>query len=84
MWLLLAIVYFTSRLDMSPVENMSTGALSSAIQDIIISTGYSTKRISFDLRSSLVTAVQDTSEAVADLEADETAEDHQDQLVTAQ
>ena len=33
-WLLLAIDYFTSRLDVSPLENMSTGALSRAIQDI--------------------------------------------------
>ena len=65
---------------------MSTGALSSAIQDIITSTGYSTKRISIDPGSSLVTAVEDTSEAVADLEGqdDDPAEDHQDKLVTAQ
>ena len=86
MWLLLAIDYYTSRLDVSPLEDMSTGALYSAIQDIITSTGYSTKRISIDPGSSLVTAVEDTSEAVADLEgqADDPAEDHQDQLVTAQ
>ena len=86
MWLLLAIDYFTSRLDVSPLEDMSTGALSSAIQDIITSTGYSTKQISIDPGSSLVMAVEDTSEAVADLEGqdDDTAEDHQDQLVTAQ
>ena len=86
MWLLLAIDYFTSRLDVSPLEDMSTGALSSAIQDIITSTGYSTRRISIDPGSSLITAVEDTSEAVADLQdqADDPAEDHQDQLVTAQ
>ena len=86
MWLLLAIHYFTSRLDVSPLEDMTTGALSTAIQDIITSTGYSTKRISIDPGSSLVTAVEDTSEAVADLEGqdDDPAEDHQDQLVTAQ
>ena len=86
MWLLLAIDYFTSRLDVSPLEDMSTGALSSAIQDIITSTGYSTKHISFDPGSSLVTAVEDTSEAVADLQgqADDPATDHQDHLVTAQ
>ena len=85
MWLLLAIDYFTSRLDVSPLEDMSTGALSSAIQDIITSTGYSTKRISIDPGSSLVTALEDTSEVVADLQdqGDDPAEDHQDQLVTA-
>ena len=53
-WLILAIDYFTSRLDVSPLENMSTGTLPSAIQDIITSTGYSTKRISIDPGSSLV------------------------------
>ena len=85
-WLLLAIDYFTSRLDVSPLENMTTGSLSSAIQDIISSTGYSTKRISIDPGSSLVTAVEDTSKAVADLggQDDGPAGDQQDQIVTAQ
>ena len=68
MWLILAINYFTSRLDVSPLEDMTTGALSSAIQDIITSTGYSTRRISIDPGSSLVTAIEDTSGAVADLQ----------------
>ena len=78
-WLLLAIDYFTSRLDVSPLEDMSTGALSSAIQDVITSTGYSTRRISIDPGSSIITAVEDTNEAVADLQdqADDPAEDHQ-------
>ena len=58
MWLLLAIDYFTSRLDVSPLEDMTTGALSTAIQDVITSTGYSTRRISIDPGSSLVTAVK--------------------------
>ena len=64
---------------------MTTGSLSSAIQDIISSTGYSTKRISIDPGSSLVTAVEDTSRAVADLagQEDDPARDHQDQIVTA-
>jgi hypothetical protein len=64
---------------------MSTGSLSSAIQDIISSTGYSTKRISIDPGSSLVTAVENTSKAVADLagQEDGPARDHQDQIVTA-
>ena len=86
MWLLLAIDYFTSRLDVSPLEDITTGALSSAIQDVITSTGYSTRRISIDPGSSLITAVEDSSEAVADLQdqADDQAEDHQNQLVTAQ
>ena len=43
MWLLLAIDYFTSRLEVSPLEDMTTGALSSAIQDILTSTRWSTR-----------------------------------------
>ena len=71
---------------MSPLEDMTTGALCSAIQDVITSTGHSTRRISIDPGSSLITAVEDTSEAVADMQdqADDQAEDHQDQPVTAQ
>ena len=86
MWLLLAIDHFTSRLDVSPLEDMTTGALSSAIQDVITSTGYSKRRISIDPGSSLITSVEDTSEAVAALQDqdDDQAEDHQDQPVTAQ
>ena len=82
MWLLLAIDYFTSRLDVSPLEDMTTGALSSTIQDIITSIGYSARRISIDPGSSLVTAVEDTSGEVANLQ--DLADDHQDPTITAQ
>ena len=82
MWLLLAIDYFTSRLEFLPLEDMTTEALSSAIQDIITSTGWSTRRIPIDPGSSLVTTVEDTSGAVADLQ--DQADDHQDPTVTAQ
>ena len=68
MWILLAVDYFTSGLEVSPLEDMTTGALSSAIQDIITTTGWATRRISIDPGSSLIPAVQDTSGAVADLE----------------
>ena len=90
MWLLLAIDYLTSRLDVSPLEDMTTGALSTANQDVITFTEYSTRRISIDPGSSLITAVEDTSGAVADLQdqaedqADDQADDHQNQTVTAQ
>ena len=67
-WLLLAVDYFTSRLEVSPLEDMTTGALSSAIQDILTSTGWSTRKISIDPGSSLITATEDTSGAVADLQ----------------
>ena len=68
MWILLAVNYFTSRLEFSPLENMTTGALSSAIQDIITTTGWATRPISIDPGSSLIPAVQDTSWAVANLQ----------------
>ena len=47
---------------------MATGALSSAIQDIITSTGWATCCVSIAPGSSLVTAVEDTSGAVTDLQ----------------
>ena len=80
MCLLLAIDYFNSRLEVLPLEDMTTGALSSAIQDIITFTGWSTRCISIDPGSTLVTAVEDTNGAVADLQNQ--ADDHQDPTVT--
>ena len=71
LWTLLAVDYFTSKLEVSPLEDMTTGSISAAIQDIIIANGWATRRLSIDPGSSLVTAVQDTSEAVADLRDEE-------------
>ena len=68
MWILLAVNYFTSRLEVRPLENMTTGPLSSAIQDIITTIGWATRHISIDPGSSLTPAVQDTSGAVANLQ----------------
>ena len=78
----LAIDYFTLRLEVSPLEDMTTGALSSAIQDIITSTGWDTHRISIYPGSSLVTAIEDTSGAVADLQDHD--DGHRDPAVTTQ
>ena len=58
---------------------MTTGALSSAIQDIITTTGWAIRRISIDPGSSLITAVEDTSGAVADLQDHD--DGHQDPAV---
>ena len=71
MWILLAVDYFTSKLEVSPLEDMTTGSLSAAIQDIITANGWATKNLSIDPGSSLVTAVRDTSEAVAELRDEE-------------
>ena len=68
MWILLAVDYFTSRLEVSALEDMTTGALSAAIQDIITTTRLATRHILIDPGSSLITAVQDTSGAVADMQ----------------
>ena len=57
MWILLAVDYFTSKLEVSPLEDMTTGSISSAIQDIIIANGWATRRLSIDPGSSLVTAM---------------------------
>ena len=82
MWILLAVDYFTSKLEVSPLEDMTTGSLSAAIQDIITTNGWATRKISIDPGSSLVTAVQDTSEAVADLRDEE--DDHEEATVDNQ
>ena len=61
---------------------MTTGALSSAIQDIITTTGWATFRIFIDPGSLLITAVQDTSGAVADLQDQD--DGHEDTTVASQ
>ena len=79
MWILLAVDYFTSKLEVSPLEDMTTGSISVAIQDIIIANGWATRRLSIDPGSSLSTAVQDISEAVANLKDEE--DYHEEQAV---
>ena len=74
----LCIDYFTSRLEVSALEDLTTGSVSSAIQKVISSTGWNTRRISIDPGSSLVTGVEETSVDVAALH-DQTDE-HQDVL----
>ena len=61
MWCLLCVDYFTSKLEVSPLEDMTTGSLSAAIQDIITVNGWATRKVLIDPGSSLITAVQDTS-----------------------
>ena len=39
MWLLLCIDYFTGRLEVSALEDLTTGSVSAAIQEVIASTG---------------------------------------------
>ena len=63
--------YFISKLEISPLEDMTTRALSAAIQDIITTNGWGTRKISIDPGSLLITAVQDTSGADADLKDEE-------------
>ena len=74
--------YFTSKLEVSPLEDMTTGSIYAAIQDIIIANGWATRRLSIDPGSSLVTAVRDTSEAVADLNDEE--DYHEEEAVDIQ
>ena len=82
MWILFAVDYFTSKLEVSPLEDMTTASFSAAIQDIITTNGWATRRLSIDPGSSLVTAVQDTSEAVADLKNEE--DNHEEATVDIQ
>ena len=82
MWCLLCVDYFTSKLEVSPLEDITKGALSAAIQDIITVNGWATRKISIDPGSSLITAVQDTNGAVADLQDEE--ETHEEATVDSQ
>ena len=69
MWFLLCIDYFTSRLEVSALEYLTTGT------EVISSTGWNTRRISIDPGSSLVTGVEATSVDVAALQ--DQANEHQ-------
>ena len=61
---------------------MTTGALSSAIQDISTTTGWASRHILIDPGLSLITAVQDTSGVVADLQDQD--DGHEDTTVDNQ
>ena len=61
---------------------MTNGALSAVIQDIITTNGWATHNILIDPGSSLITAVQDTSGAVADLKDQD--DGHEDATVDNQ
>ena len=76
------VSYFTSKLEVSPLEDMTTGSLSAAIQDIITTKGWATRKLLIDPGSSLVTAEKDTSEVVADLKDKE--DDHEEATVDKQ
>ena len=77
--ILLCIDYFTSRLEVSRLEYLSTSSVSSAIQEISSSTGWNTKRISIDPGSSLVNGIKKTNAEVANLQ--QQADDHEEQEV---
>ena len=46
--ILFAVDHFMSRLEVSPLEDMTNGALPTAIQDIITTTGWATCKIMID------------------------------------
>ena len=75
MWLLLAIDYFTSRLECAALEDMTTGPVSAAIQEKISSNGWQPSKILINQGLSLVTGVEETSVDVAALQD----QDHQHQ-----
>ena len=82
MWCLLCVDYFTSKLEVSTLEDMTIGAPSAAIQDMITFNGWATRNVSIDPGLSLIKAVQDTSGAVADLQDEE--ETHEEATVDSQ
>ena len=80
MWLLLCIDYFTGRLEVSALEDLTTGSVSAAIQEVISSTGLNTRQISIDPGSSLITGVEATRVDVAALQDQDN--EHQDAMQT--
>ena len=67
-WLLLAVDYYTSRLECAALEDMTTGSVSNAIQEIVSSNGWQPSKILIDPGSSLVTRVKETNVDVAALQ----------------
>ena len=80
MWLLLCIDYFTGRLEVSALEDLTTGSVSAAIQEVISSTGWNTRRILIDPGSSLITGVEATRVDVVALQDQDNK--HQDAMQT--
>ena len=74
--------YITSKLEVSLLEDMTTGALYAAIQVIISTKVWATHKVAIDPGSSLITAVQDTGGAVADLQDE--VETHEEATVDSQ
>ena len=65
MWVLLAINYYTSRLECAALQDLTMGPVSAAIQEIISLNGWKPHNISIDRGLSLVTGVEETSVDVA-------------------
>ena len=62
MWLLLAVDYFASLVELSVLEDMTTKSVTAALQEIIAVQGWKTKKLSLNSGSSLVPAVTNTNE----------------------
>ena len=48
MWLLLAVDYFTSRVELSVLEDMTTESVTAALQEILAVQGWNTKKLSLN------------------------------------
>ena len=86
MWLLLAVDYYTSRLECAALEDMTTGSVSNAIQEIVSSNGWQPSKISIDPGLSLITGVEQKNVDVAALQDQDQdqqgqVDDHEGQAV---
>ena len=74
MWNLAAVDYFKNRIEVSLLEDMTTGSVTSALHEIMALQGWKTKQISLDTELSLHPAVKRTSEELGQLDTEESAQ----------
>ena len=67
LWVLVTLDYFTSRIEVSVLEDMTSESVTSALHEVIATQRWRNKIISLDPESSLVPAVKRTSEELGEL-----------------
>ena len=72
LFILVTVCMFSNRVECAMLDNMHTGSLQSALNQIMLSHGWSTKELSLNPGSSLVPPAEDTIEELQQLgEAEE-------------
>jgi hypothetical protein len=74
-WVLLGICYFSHRVEVSELDDMSTGSMITGLAEIQSRNGWQCRNIALDPGSSLLPAVQRTSDHLRQEDDDEGADD---------